>query len=107
MVDDLSSNFTLKDYQGYVAQIVKKRGFEKETISDIFILLVEEVGELAKIIRRVQGLKLAQDSKVNKNISYEIVDCLIYLLDLANQLNIDLAKAFREKEKMNKKRKWA
>ena len=35
-----------------------------------------------------------------------MADVLIYLLDLANVLGVDLEKAFREKEEINKKRNW-
>jgi len=38
---------SLQDYQAYVREKVKKRGFDDETPEQIFTLLVEEVG-LAK-----------------------------------------------------------
>jgi len=34
----LTDNPTLRDFQKYVAQIVKERGFDKETIAEMFML---------------------------------------------------------------------
>lgn len=43
---------TLKDFQNYVAELVKERGFEKETVPEIFMLFFEECGEMAKATRK-------------------------------------------------------
>lgn len=101
----LPPNPTMQDFQKYVHKMVIKRGFENETPKDVFLLLTEEWGELARAMREAEGLKMADDTKRSK-IAEELADCLIYLLDLANQHGVDLEQAFRIKEEKNKKRVW-
>jgi NTP pyrophosphatase (non-canonical NTP hydrolase) len=97
---------TLKDYQAYIEKIVKNRGFDKDTPQDRLVLLVEEVGELAKAIREKQGLGMAKDTSRTK-VSEELADCLLHLLGISNLYDIDLEKAFRNKEEKNKQRNWS
>jgi NTP pyrophosphatase (non-canonical NTP hydrolase)/nucleoside 2-deoxyribosyltransferase len=99
-------HLTLKWLQDYVQSIIKLRGFGRETIEDAMLLLVEEVGELAKAVRNLLGLRSSRKRDLQKNVREELADCLIYLLDIANLANIDLEDAFREKERHNSRRKW-
>lgn len=101
----LKPNPTLKDFQTYVADMVVERGFDKETVSNIFMLLLEECGEFAKAARKTQSIKTDATSE-QFHIAHEAADVFIYLLDLCNNLNIDLETAFREKEEINKTRTW-
>lgn len=103
---NLQPNPSLKDYQQYIADMVKERGFDKETVPEIFMLFTEECGELAKAIRKVSHMKTDANSEHFK-VEQEAADVFIYLLDLCNHLNIDLEKAFRDKEEINKQRTWA
>ena len=97
---------SLQDYQAYVTEAVRLRGFEDETVPEVFTLLVEEVGELAKAIRKQNGQKVDAASRQH-DVEEEAADVLFLLIDVANRLNIDLAKAFSEKEAKNKKRIWS
>jgi len=98
---------TLIELQDYVRRMVKLRGFDEEKIEDVLLLLTEEIGELARAIRGLVGLKTSRKhSNVYEHLSQELADCLIYLLDIANLANIDLENAFRKKEKRNSRRKW-
>jgi len=98
---------TLTDLQNYVRDMVKRRGFEKETIEDVLLLFVEEMGELSRAIRDLKGLKVSRKREnVYKNLREELADCFIYLLDIANLANVSLKDALREKEKLNSARKW-
>lgn len=101
----LGGNPTLKDFQNYVAEMVKERGFDHESVSEIFMLFVEECGEMAKAMRKAEKIKSDGNSK-DRNLNHEIADVFIYLLDICNQYGVDLEQAFREKEEMNKKRVW-
>jgi len=93
--------------QSYIRRVVHLRGFEKETLRDVMLLLVEEVGELAKAVRKRTGLKIAvADPDVHRSVAMELADCLIYLLDLANLAEIDLDAAFRSKEVINSQKVW-
>ncbi|MEN9604555.1 MAG: hypothetical protein RJB39_240 [Candidatus Parcubacteria bacterium] len=97
----------MQDYQQYIREMVVERGFDKESLPEIFMLFTEECGELAKAIRKsASGLKTDNNSEIFK-LEQEAADVFIYLLDICNHLNIDLEKAFRDKEEINKQRTWA
>jgi len=101
----LKKNPTLPDFQKYVAKMVKKRGFDKETISEMFMLFLEECGEMAKAARKAQKIKTDSNSK-EFYFDHEAADVFSYLLDICNHFGVNLEKAFREKEKINQKRIW-
>lgn len=97
---------TLRQLQDYVRKVVKERGWDKNTDLELFLLFSEEVGELAKAIRDTRGLyqDTGKDNRVN--LEEEFADVLAYLIDLANYFDIDLTKAFFDKEEKNAKRQW-
>lgn len=97
---------TLGDLQQYLRKIVVERGFDDEKPSEVFTVMVEEVGELAKALRKAGGQKTGEHSKQH-DLEEEVADVLFMLTDLANRLGIDLEKAFRAKEEKNKGRTWA
>lgn len=107
MADIPAPNSSLKDIQAYVRDTLIERGFDDETIEQKFLLLVEEVGELAKAIRQNPDgkLKNSAHSKAH-NSKEEIGDVLILLLDITNTLGIDAEAAILYKESINRKRTW-
>lgn len=106
MNPELPDKPALKELQTYVSAVGKQRGFDKETLAEAFILLAEEVGELARIVRKSNGLKTRREAKKLK-ADEELADIFIYVLHMSNILGIDLETAFRRKEETNKKRTWA
>ncbi|MDR2064189.1 MAG: nucleotide pyrophosphohydrolase [Prevotellaceae bacterium] len=66
-------------------------------------LLVEEVGELARIMARTYGEQSFKDDET-PNFSDEIADVLFVLICIANQTGVDLQAAFDEniKKKTNR-----
>jgi len=96
---------TIKDFQKYVAEMERERGFSEEFIIQKCLLLGEEVGELYKAVRKTEKIKVDENSTFG-SVSQELSDVLIYLCAIANHFDIDLEKAFREKEELNKKRVW-
>jgi NTP pyrophosphatase (non-canonical NTP hydrolase) len=103
----LKNEALLKDYQEYIKEISAERGWDKNNVLEIFLLFSEETGELAKAIRNRMNLYHEKGKKYKKNeLEDEFADVFSYLLDLANQFDIDLDKAFRNKDKENKKRDW-
>ena len=70
-------------------------------------LLVEEVGELAKYLRKLQpGMRLDSAKQYSESVADEIADVLMVLTAVANRLEVDFEDAFREKEEVNKQRVW-
>ena len=101
----LNQNPTLSDYQRYVRELEDERGFTDQGVLQKCLMLGEEVGELFKAIRKIENIKIDHNSKFG-TVEEELADVLIFLCSIANRHNIDLEKAFREKEEVNKKRVW-
>lgn len=102
---NLKQSPTLRDFQNYVADLVKERGFDKESASEMFMLFLEECGEMAKAARKTKKMRTDKNSE-QFHLDHEVADVFIYLLDICNHFNVDLEKAFRDKEEINKKRVW-
>jgi NTP pyrophosphatase (non-canonical NTP hydrolase) len=95
----------INEYQKLIQKLAEERGFAEETVTEKFMMMVEEVGELGKAIRKSSGLKVDVNSKTNA-LSEEVADILFLLIDICNKLDIDLEKAFEAKEAKNKHRTW-
>ncbi|HPF50494.1 MAG TPA: MazG nucleotide pyrophosphohydrolase domain-containing protein [Draconibacterium sp.] len=102
---ELQDKPTLANFQKYVLELEKERGFYSQTTIDKCLLLGEEIGELFKAVRKSEGLLVDTNSNFTE-IGDELTDILIYVCAIANRKNIDLEKAFRAKEEKNKKRIW-
>jgi len=101
----LKNEPTLKDIQEYVKELEKERGFSDTSVIQNCLQLGEEIGELFKAIRKSEKFK-TDSSSIFTSVEEELADIIIYLAAIANRYDIDLEKAFREKEEVNKKRKW-
>src|SRR6266567_2495341 len=103
---NLKTDPTLKDLQSYVELICQERGWTKDSPSEKFVLFIEEVGELAKAMRKTVGLYEEKAKPRDISLEEEFADVLSYLLDLANCFQVDLEQAFRAKEQINQSRTW-
>jgi len=97
---------TLSVLQNYIAEVCQERGWTKDSPPEKFVLFIEEVGELAKAIRKKSGLYSEAAKQSSFDLEEEFADVLSYLLDLANCHGIDLESAFRAKERVNESRVW-
>jgi NTP pyrophosphatase (non-canonical NTP hydrolase) len=98
---------TLPQLQQYLDALCRARGWDQASPLEIWLLLTEEMGELAKAIRNRQALYQEGTTPAQpQEAAEEMADVLSYLLQLANQLDIDLEAAFRAKEARNAKRQW-
>ena len=89
-----------------VRAVTVERGWDKNTVTEIFLLFTEEVGELAKAIRNESKLHSQTNPKKRFELEEEFADVFNYLLDLANHFGVDLESAYREKHKRNEQRTW-
>ncbi|MBV4357177.1 nucleotide pyrophosphohydrolase [Pinibacter aurantiacus] len=65
-------------------------------------ILMEEVGELSRLMVRTYGEQSFKESDKNKNIADEMADVLWVLICLANQTGVDLTEALEKNfEKKN------
>jgi NTP pyrophosphatase (non-canonical NTP hydrolase) len=67
-------------------------------------VLMEEVGELARIMARRYGEQSEKESDQNKNLGDEMADILFVLCCLANQTGIDLDAALEKNLEKKTKR---
>ena len=109
LLKKLTDKSSINEIQSYIKEVIQIRGFNKEKSSDKILLLVEEVGELAKAIRKNENnLGIDKTKEYNySSIESEIADVFIVLLSICDILNIDLLKAFLNKEEENIKRIWS
>lgn len=96
---------SLSAYQHYVRQVVEERGFDNETVSQKFMLLLEEAGEFAQAARKKANLTQAADAAI-EDCNDAAADVFSILLDICNQLEIDLDQAFLNREHKNQARTW-
>ena len=103
---ELKTDPTLKDLQAYLAEVCEERGWTKDSPAQKFVLFIEEVGELAKAMRKAAGLYEERARPRDVSLEEEFADVLSYLLDLANCFEVDLQEAFQAKELINQTRTW-
>lgn len=94
---------SLKVLQHYYQKVAHERGYEKEDARDCMLLLTEEVGELARAVRKSVGLQ-RDGGYVDVDVARELADVQLYLLHFANILELDLGEAISHKEAENSQR---
>lgn len=100
-----SENLKLSELQKYIREIETHRGFEKQGLVEKCLHLGEEVGELFKAVRKLEGLAIDLESETG-TIEEELADVLFFLCAIANRCNVDLGQAVVAKERLNMKRTW-
>lgn len=102
----LNENSSTAEIQKYILDMKKYRKFDGISIEREMLLFMEEIGELAKAIRKNTNGHLDVSKEYDANVEEELADCFIYLLSIANMNNVDIFKAFKEKEIKNCDRIW-
>jgi len=99
----VSPGTALRALQLYYKVHAKRRGYDGESPQDTMLLLTEELGELARAVRRHVGLDRSGGYS-REDVREEVADVQLYLVHLANILGADLARAVTEKERINDQR---
>ena len=94
---------TLEGIQKEVDNWIKTYGVRYFSELTNTAILMEEVGELARIIARKYGDQSNKESDLKYSLEDEMADILWVLACLANQTGVDLTEAF--KKNMEKKTK--
>lgn len=106
-------------FQQFHRQLDESKGFDPDLFFN-FILLVEEMGELATELIHIWGeskrmttdgrpLTAIHEDILNRHrasLRNELADLLAYILKLANYTGIDLEQAYLEKMRLNVDRHW-
>lgn len=84
----------LKSLQEKIKRLEEKKGW-LETPDEKMTFLFEELGEVAKWVRKARKKPLSQKQK--ELLNFELADVLQHLISLANHFGLDLAKGLRKK----------
>jgi len=104
--DLLSGERRLGDFQQFHHWLDAAKSFDQDPFFN-FILLQEEIGELARLMSRQWGAKRDQgEPPAREDFAAEMADVLAYLLKLANYLGVDLEAAYLDKMRVNAGRRW-
>ncbi len=89
--------------QEYYRRISSRRDWDGETDQDRLLAIVEELGELSRAVRKRRGGRRDQ-AWSDKKVEHEVADVQLYLVHLANLLEVDVASAVTEKDAINYQR---
>lgn len=88
------STLTLEEAQQRVDQWIKQVGVRYFSELTNLAQLVEEVGEVARILSRTYGDQSFKRSDEQVDLADELADVLFVLICIANQTGVDLTEAF-------------
>ncbi len=105
--EKMGRHTTVAELQEYIDEMVHIRGWQEESPQDTMLLLTEELGELAKEVRKSCTNIQNDTAKDNTpNLAGEVGDVFLMLMALCRTLDVDLVEAFKQKELINCTRKW-
>ena len=87
---------TIKEAQKIVDSWIKEKGVRYFNELTNTIILMEEVGELARIVSRKYGEQSYKEGEENLDISDELADVLWVLICISNQTGVDLTDALKK-----------
>jgi NTP pyrophosphatase (non-canonical NTP hydrolase) len=95
---------TITEAQKEVDEWIRKYGVRYFNELTNTALLMEEVGEVARIVARRYGEQSEKESDKGKSLSDEMADVLFVLICLANQTGVDLEKSLEKNLKKKTER---
>jgi NTP pyrophosphatase (non-canonical NTP hydrolase) len=94
----------LKEAQQLVDKWISENGVRYFNELTNTVLLMEEMGEVARIVARRYGEQSFKRGEEDKDLAEELADVLFVLICIANQTDIDLTEAFTKSIKKKTKR---
>lgn len=106
-LDKLSKKSSVEELQKYIKNMIEVRGF-RNSLLERMCLLTEEIGELAKEVRKTNNnILIDRNKEYNSNLENEITDVFICLMGMCELLDMDIVEGLKNKEEINFKRKWS
>jgi len=93
------SEISLRDCQETVDEWIRTIGVRYYSELTNTAVLMEEVGEVARLMSRLYGDQSFKKSDEAVNLADEIADVLFVLICIANQTGVDLTVAFQQNMK--------
>ncbi len=92
----MSGEITVREYQREVDEWIRKVGVRYFSELTNLAQLVEEVGEVARIMSRKYGEQSFKGDENRQELGDELADVLFVLTCIANQTGVDLTEALRK-----------
>jgi len=89
-------HFRMEKYQKELDNWFKKTGWPYWNQHEILARLIEEVGELARLVNHLYGPKKKKADEKEQNVEEEIGDIIYTLICYANANNINLDRAIEK-----------
>lgn len=89
----MSRDMKIREYQENVDEWIRKVGVRYFSELTNLAQLVEEVGEVARIMSRTYGDQSFKGSESENDLGDELADVFFVLACIANQTGVDLAEA--------------
>ena len=88
----------LNEYRDRTHALCRSKGWDKASVSNVWLLFTEEIGELASAIRQYQRTykKTGLKKERGTDIQMEMGDVFSYLFQLASMLEIDLDEMWKK-----------
>ena len=80
----------IRDYQHWVEEYDRLRGWERIQPSQTLVHVMEELGEIAREVLNLEGYKPGDTETARTHLAEEMGDCLTLLFKLAYQYDIDV-----------------
>ena len=87
------ASMTIKNYQEMVDQWIQSHGVRYFSEMTNLAILMEEVGEVARLMARTYGEQSYQSDAPPQELADELADVMFVLTCLANQTGVDLTDA--------------
>ncbi len=98
------AELTIREYQDIIDSWIKTVGVRYFSELTNLAQLVEEVGEVARILSRTYGDQSFKKSDENHDLADELADVLFVLTCIANQTGVDLTAAVQKNLEKKTKR---
>ncbi len=92
----MSDEITVRGYQREVDEWIKKVGVRYFSELTNLAQLVEEVGEVARIMSRTYGEQSFKGDENRRELADELADVFFVLTCIANQTGVDLTEVLRK-----------
>lgn len=90
------ADITIREAQDTIDRWIKDIGVRYFSELTNLAQLVEEVGELSRIMSRTYGDQSFKESEQDLSLSDELADIMFVLICIANQTGVDLSLAMKE-----------
>ncbi len=105
-LDKLSKKSSVEDLQKYIKDMIEVKEF-KTSLLERMCLLTEEIGELAKEVRKTDNnFTIDINKDYSSNLENEITDVFICLMGMCELLDMDIVQGLKNKEEINFNREY-